>query len=138
MKKQMQSTNEHLNIGVMGPVKSCGPCGRTLSVTEFHKNNSRPDGLADQCKECKKVYAKKWYSKKKKRLEKRKRAQATRLAKAQAKNQTPKLSPDERREVKELIEAVQELTAKIRAIEAETDRRKDLPWWKRPIRLVWG
>lgn len=33
-------------------MKHCYKCGRDLPLTEFHRNRSRPDGLQDDCKEC--------------------------------------------------------------------------------------
>lgn len=32
--------------------KRCYKCGRTLPVTEFHKNRSTKDGLQNMCKDC--------------------------------------------------------------------------------------
>lgn len=37
-------------------VKRCTKCRETKSVDEFHRNRRRRDGLASQCKECKRAY----------------------------------------------------------------------------------
>jgi hypothetical protein len=37
-------------------IKWCGGCKEEKSISLYHKNRSREDGLQDQCKECKKVF----------------------------------------------------------------------------------
>lgn len=36
--------------------KRCRRCGETKSVDGFHRNRSKRDGLATQCKECQRAY----------------------------------------------------------------------------------
>jgi len=44
-------------------VKSCYCCGETKDVSLFNKNKSKQDGLATECKQCKRQYDKKYYKK---------------------------------------------------------------------------
>jgi len=41
--------------------KSCRSCENVKPVEDFPKNRSKPDGLHDECKACKKASAKKYY-----------------------------------------------------------------------------
>lgn len=45
--------------------KYCPKCGRNLPVECFHKKTKSPDGLQNECKECKKAANQKSYQKKK-------------------------------------------------------------------------
>lgn len=45
--------------------KYCPKCGRILPVDCFHKKTKSPDGLQDECKECKKAANQKSYQTKK-------------------------------------------------------------------------
>ncbi len=40
--------------------KKCRLCGEMKEITEFHKKNGAPDGVRNECKECVKIYLKKW------------------------------------------------------------------------------
>lgn len=42
-------------------VKICFCCKRELSLEMFDKDNSRPDKLCYQCKECKRAYSRAYY-----------------------------------------------------------------------------
>ena len=46
-------------------LKFCGGCHEPKPVSEFHKNKSRKDGLATQCKVCVKVHTRRNYDKNK-------------------------------------------------------------------------
>ena len=55
-------------------MKLCPKCGITKKKSEFHKNNSKKDGCASYCKECRIYYSKWHYNKdKKKYLERNKK-----------------------------------------------------------------
>ncbi|WP_171124572.1 hypothetical protein [Ruegeria sp. HKCCA4707] len=47
----------------MSDVKTCTKCGETKSLTEFHRDKNRPDGLTGACKACRTASSKKWQSK---------------------------------------------------------------------------
>jgi hypothetical protein len=62
--------------------KICVYCKEVKDLTEFHKNKSKPDGMQDTCKSCRKLkyvekyetkkkYAQKWYQKNKENVKKR-------------------------------------------------------------------
>lgn len=42
--------------------KKCSGCAAVKSVEEFNKNRSQPDGLHNQCKECRSTYSKFQYA----------------------------------------------------------------------------
>ena len=42
--------------------KRCNKCGRVLPITEFHKDNSRKDGVQSSCKDCQKAMKKEWHT----------------------------------------------------------------------------
>lgn len=37
-------------------MKNCNKCQKLLNLDSFHKNKTKPDGLADYCKSCRKAY----------------------------------------------------------------------------------
>ena len=42
-------------------MKTCkGPCGKQKLVIAFSKNSTKPDGLQDECKECRNAYNSQW------------------------------------------------------------------------------
>jgi hypothetical protein len=45
--------------------KHCPSCNLARSIDHFAKNAAKKDGLASQCKACKKIYQDKWYEKNK-------------------------------------------------------------------------
>jgi hypothetical protein len=47
---------------IVEATKLCGGCGRSLSLSNFHKHRSMPDGLQSRCKSCKKQYYEAYYS----------------------------------------------------------------------------
>jgi hypothetical protein len=50
-------------------LKKCGECGEDKPLREFHKDKSRPSGLAYNCKECRKEFSSKYYLNNKKKLD---------------------------------------------------------------------
>lgn len=44
-------------------IKVCSRCRQTLPVSQFHKNKAQSDGLANNCKTCVSVMAKRYYKK---------------------------------------------------------------------------
>lgn len=43
-------------------IKRCTKCGETKSLTEFHKDARKPDGLRCECKACAKIVRAKWHA----------------------------------------------------------------------------
>lgn len=43
-------------------MKTCSTCDAAKEESEFHKNSSKPDGLASVCKLCRSTYSKDWYA----------------------------------------------------------------------------
>ena len=41
--------------------KICFKCQQDLPLSSFNKNSSKKDGLAHECRECKKLYQRKFY-----------------------------------------------------------------------------
>lgn len=41
-------------------MKMCRDCGETKGLGDFHRKSSSKDGFMSSCKECRKVYQKKW------------------------------------------------------------------------------
>ena len=46
--------------------KICGMCQKEKSVSEFHSNKTKPDGLQSKCKDCGREYARTHYKRNKK------------------------------------------------------------------------
>ncbi|MCL5433285.1 MAG: hypothetical protein M1524_04200 [Patescibacteria group bacterium] len=40
--------------------KKCSTCRKTLSISEFYRNRTRPDGLGSECKDCAKERSRKY------------------------------------------------------------------------------
>ena len=43
--------------------KTCGKCNRSLSLSDFHKNHTKKDGLNSECKDCAKKRTSDWSKK---------------------------------------------------------------------------
>jgi len=65
--------------------KRCPTCSTLKSVKDFNHDIARPDGLASQCKECKRVVQRNWYERNKarhvKNVARRRRAVETEIIK---------------------------------------------------------
>jgi hypothetical protein len=51
----------------MQATKLCPTCSTLKSTADFSRDRARPDGLGSQCKECKRIVQKNWYSRNKAR-----------------------------------------------------------------------
>lgn len=77
----------------MPTTKGCGRCRRLVPVEAFHRNKSRPDGLARWCKPCVKAYSREWNA----RPEVKERNSARALARYHALSKDEKLRMQKRR-----------------------------------------
>ena len=72
--------------------KTCVTCGRTKARTEFYANRANKDGLAGECKPCKKEYQRLWW-KKTKRNERQRAKRAELAANRQASDALMRAAP---------------------------------------------
>ena len=59
---QKQAEWHQENTDVDTKTKRCPKCGRVLPITEFHKDNSRKNGVQSSCKDCQKAMKAEWYN----------------------------------------------------------------------------